>query len=63
MTAPVLSVVLPCLNEASHLEGSLAVVRRVLGEVGLPFELVVVDDGAYFAKYLHPTLLLTRKDR
>ena len=46
MSSPTLSVVLPCLNEASHLESSLGRVRAVLEGVGLPFELIVVDDGS-----------------
>jgi glycosyltransferase involved in cell wall biosynthesis len=45
-SAPVLSVVLPCLNEGSHLEGSLATLAGVLDGLGLAYEIVVVDDGS-----------------
>lgn len=43
---PVLSVVLPCLNEGSHLARSLATLAGVLEGLGLAHELVVVDDGS-----------------
>ena len=47
MSAPLLSVVLPCLNEASHLESSLERIAEVVrGIEGLTLELVVVDDGS-----------------
>jgi len=45
-SAPVLSVVLPCLNEGSHLARSLATLCGVLEGLGLAHELVVVDDGS-----------------
>jgi glycosyltransferase involved in cell wall biosynthesis len=45
-TAPVLSVVLPCLNEGSHLERSLATLAGVLDGLDLAYEVVVVDDGS-----------------
>jgi glycosyltransferase involved in cell wall biosynthesis len=44
--APTLSVVLPCLNEGAHLARSLDVLRGVLDGLGLPWELLVVDDGS-----------------
>lgn len=43
---PDLSVVLPCLNEGSHLERSLSTLAGVLAPLGLAYELVVVDDGS-----------------
>lgn len=43
---PALSVVLPCLNEGSHLASSLDELARVLRQTGETFELVVVDDGS-----------------
>jgi len=44
--APELSVVLPCLNEGSHLERSLATLAGVLDGCGVRYEFVVVDDGS-----------------
>lgn len=47
MSAPLeLSVVLPCLNEGSHLADSLATLCGVLDGLALSYELVVVDDGS-----------------
>jgi polyisoprenyl-phosphate glycosyltransferase len=43
---PVLSLVLPCLNEGSHIAASLAALATVLDGLGLAYELVVVDDGS-----------------
>lgn len=43
---PVLSVVLPCLNEGSHLASSLDVLARVLDGLPLTYELVAIDDGS-----------------
>jgi glycosyltransferase involved in cell wall biosynthesis len=43
---PELSVVIPCLNEGSHLARSLATLRGVLDGLGLAYELVLVDDGS-----------------
>jgi len=45
-TPPALSVVLPCLNEGSHLERSLATLGGVLDALALEYEVVVVDDGS-----------------
>jgi glycosyltransferase involved in cell wall biosynthesis len=44
--APTLSVVLPCLNEGTHLARSLASIGQVLDGLGVTYELVVVDDGS-----------------
>ncbi len=43
---PVLSVVIPCLNEGSHLASSLDKVAAVLDGLALSYEFVVVDDGS-----------------
>jgi glycosyltransferase involved in cell wall biosynthesis len=43
---PTLSVVIPCLNEGSHLATSLATLAGVLDGLGLEYELVLVDDGS-----------------
>lgn len=45
-SGPTLSVVLPCLNEGSHLARSLATLAEVLDGLALDYELVVVDDGS-----------------
>jgi glycosyltransferase involved in cell wall biosynthesis len=44
--APVLSVVLPCLDEGAHLAATLATLAGVLDGLGITYELVVVDDGS-----------------
>jgi dolichol-phosphate mannosyltransferase len=47
MTQPAtISIVLPCLNEASHIARSVETIARVLGECGVEHELVLVDDGS-----------------
>jgi dolichol-phosphate mannosyltransferase len=43
---PTLSIVVPAYNEAGNLERFYEELSLVLGEVGLPWELVVVDDGS-----------------
>ena len=43
---PVLSVVIPAHNEASHLDASLRVVLGHLEALGETFEMIVVDDGS-----------------
>lgn len=68
---PELSVVLPCLNEGSHLARSLETLAGVLGGLGLAYELVVVDDGssddtwAVLTRYAeaHPELRALRLSR
>ena len=45
-TRPTLSVVIPCLNEGSHLASSLEKVAQILDGLGLSYELVVIDDGS-----------------
>ena len=43
---PRLSIVLPAYCEADHLAESLSVIRASTAELGVPYELVVVDDGS-----------------
>jgi len=43
---PLLSAVVPFLNEAATLPRLISTLERVLGELGLPWELVLVDDGS-----------------
>ena len=45
-TPPVLSVVVPALDEAANLPRLVAEVRAALDAVGLTWELLVVDDGS-----------------
>ncbi len=44
--SPTLSLVLPCLNEASHIADSVRVIARTLDEIGLEYEFILVDDGS-----------------
>jgi glycosyltransferase involved in cell wall biosynthesis len=41
-----LSVIIPAFNEAQSLRGALAEIVRELGRLGIPFEIIVVDDGS-----------------
>ncbi len=43
---PLVSVVLPCLNEATHIAASARTVARTLAEIPVRHELVLVDDGS-----------------
>lgn len=43
---PVLSVVIPLLNEESVLDRSLAAIRGEMDRIGEPYELIFVDDGS-----------------
>lgn len=43
---PVLSVVVPVYNERAVLPACLARLQQVLGRLGLPYEIVFVDDGS-----------------
>ncbi len=45
-TRPTLSVVLPCLNEASHLAESVRTIARTVEGAGVDLELLLVDDGS-----------------
>lgn len=46
LASPQLSVVVPCFNEAAVIERFHAAVRKVLGQVGLDYEICYVDDGS-----------------
>lgn len=46
MPAPELSVVVPAYNEARGIAGTLGALDRVLGELGVPHELLVVDNAS-----------------
>src|SRR5215470_227461 len=46
LTAPLISVVIPLYNEGSHLRELLSDLKTALREVGLRFEVVLVDDGS-----------------
>lgn len=41
-----LSFVMPAYNEADYIEGALDTLDRIWKETGLPYEIVVVDDGS-----------------
>jgi len=43
---PTLSIVVPCFNEADSLDRLFERLERVLADLGLPYELVCVDDGS-----------------
>jgi glycosyltransferase involved in cell wall biosynthesis len=43
---PTLSLILPCLNEASHIAESAEVIIAVLEEMSIDFELILIDDGS-----------------
>lgn len=40
------SVIIPCYNEVDAIAGALAQVDAALAELGLPWEVIVVDDGS-----------------
>jgi polyisoprenyl-phosphate glycosyltransferase len=46
ITAPDVSVVLPCFNERDHIELEVKRIRAALEAAGLSFELICVDDGS-----------------
>lgn len=43
---PVLSVVLPCLNEAPSLPGCLREIRKAARKLGVSYEIIVADNGS-----------------
>jgi glycosyltransferase involved in cell wall biosynthesis len=44
--APILSLVIPVYNEASHFEESLQIIKAELEKLSLPYEIVLVNDGS-----------------
>lgn len=44
--APALSVIVPAYNEEILLDGAVRQLRRSLDELGLPGEIIIVDDGS-----------------
>src|SRR5947207_8353029 len=45
-TAPLVSVVIPCLNEAENVGQCVRMARAILEEHGLGGEIIVVDNGS-----------------
>jgi glycosyltransferase involved in cell wall biosynthesis len=45
-TAPVVSVVIPCLNEAANIESCVAAAREAIEEMGVPGEVIVADNAS-----------------
>ena len=45
-TKPLVSAVVPFLNEATNLPQLIAELERVMSGIGLPWELILVDDGS-----------------
>lgn len=43
---PKLSIILPCLNEASHIATSVDTIVSVLESMPIDFELILIDDGS-----------------
>jgi len=43
---PELSLIIPCYNEASHLEASVAQLLEVLDTTRYRYDIVFVDDGS-----------------
>jgi len=43
---PKLSIILPCLNEASHIAASVDTIVAVLEAMPIDFELILIDDGS-----------------
>ena len=46
MSRPLVSVVIPAFNEGRNLEGVLRAVGRAFELEGMPYEIIVVDDGS-----------------
>jgi len=43
---PSISIILPCLNEASHIAASVDVIAAVLDGMSTSYELILIDDGS-----------------
>jgi polyisoprenyl-phosphate glycosyltransferase len=46
LPAPVLSIVIPAYGEADQIAESLSVIHATVAEIGVDFEIVVIDDGS-----------------
>jgi len=46
MEPPILSIVIPAYCEAEQIEDNLSVIHRTVADLGVSFEIVVVDDGS-----------------
>src|SRR5215212_9762321 len=46
LDVPLVSVVLPCLNEADNIEPCVSLARSVCDRAGIPAEVIVVDNGS-----------------
>jgi glycosyltransferase involved in cell wall biosynthesis len=44
--APMVSVVIPCLNEAANIESCVAAARRAIERMGVPGEVIVADNAS-----------------
>jgi len=44
VTAPILSLVIPCYNEQGNLEALIAAIREAVNPFDLPYEIVITDD-------------------
>ncbi|HVY12355.1 MAG TPA: glycosyltransferase family 2 protein [Alphaproteobacteria bacterium] len=46
MSSPILSIILPCHNEAENLDVLFTRLKAVLEKLGAPYEIIAVDDGS-----------------
>jgi dolichol-phosphate mannosyltransferase len=46
MENPLISVVIPAFNEADNIGHVLNGIHKVLGKIGFPYGIMVVDDGS-----------------
>ncbi len=44
--SPILSIVIPAYGEAAQIEDTLSVIRTTVADLGVSFEIVVIDDGS-----------------
>ena len=44
MTAPILSLVIPCYNEQGNLPALIAAIREAVNSLDLPYEILITDD-------------------
>jgi glycosyltransferase involved in cell wall biosynthesis len=47
MTEPVVSVIIPAFNEEARLASTFTEIRRHFASEGLPYEVILVDDGSW----------------